>query len=74
MSSVADILKLAEQFEHSVKIAKPSFIADQKVWNRAKKVTKKYWKNYENKYPVIVHVYENMGGKFKKKKKDKKKK
>jgi hypothetical protein len=71
MSSVGDILNLAESFERSVlsKIAKPSFIADQKIWNRAKRVTKKYWKKYENKYPVIVHVYEQMGGKIKKRKK-----
>lgn len=73
MSSVANILKLAGEFEVAVKNAKPSFIADNKIWQKAKKVTKKYWKKYDNKYPVIVHVYENMGGKIKKKKKNKKK-
>jgi hypothetical protein len=75
MSSVADIIRLASEFDLAIlKIAKPSFIADQKIWNRAKRVTKKYWKNYDNPYPVVVHVYENLGGKIKKKKKSKKKK
>lgn len=72
MSNIQDILKMADKYELAVKQAKPSFIADPKIWQRAKKVTKKYWKNYENKYPVIVHVYEQMGGKIKKKKKKKK--
>ena len=75
MSSVDDIILLAVEFEAAIqKTAKPSFIADQKIWNRAKRITKKYWKHYENPYPVVVHVYENMGGKIKKKKSKKKKK
>jgi len=75
MSSVDEIIRLASDFELAIlKIAKPSFIADQKIWNRAKRVTKKYWKDYENPYPIVVHVYENMGGKIKKKRKRKKKK
>jgi len=72
MSSVPNIIRLAAEFEVAIlKIAKPSFIADQKIWNRAKKVTKKYWKDYENPYPVVVSVYKNMGGKMKKKRKKK---
>jgi len=75
MSSVADIARLAAEFDIAIlKIAKPSFIADQAIWNRAKKVTKKYWKDYDNPYPVVVSVYQNMGGRIKKKKKSKKKK
>lgn len=70
MSSVNDILRLAAEFESTIqKLGKPSFIADQKIWNRAKKVTKKHWKDYENPYPIVIKVYKNMGGKIKKKKK-----
>lgn len=47
----------------------PPFVADKKVWQRAKKVTKKYWKKYDEPYAVVLDVYKNMGGKIKKKKK-----
>lgn len=42
---------------------------DEKTWKRAKKAVKPYWKKYDEPYAVIMHVYKNMGGKFKKKKK-----
>jgi hypothetical protein len=65
-----DVIKQATEFDFAIlKIAKPPFIADQKIWNRAKKVSKKYWKNYDDPYPVVVEIYKNMGGKIKKKKK-----
>ena len=51
----------------------PPFVADKKVWQKAKKVTKKYWKKYDEPYAVVLDVYKNMGGKIKKKKKGKKK-
>jgi len=46
----------------------PKWVADPAKWKRAKKVVKKYWKNYEEPYAITAHVYENMGGKVKKKK------
>jgi hypothetical protein len=42
---------------------------DEKIWNRAKKTVKKYWKKYDEPWKVVVDVYRKMGGKFKKKKK-----
>lgn len=40
---------------------------DEKVWKRAKKVVKKYWKNYKEPWAVVYSVYKNMGGKSQKK-------
>ena len=42
---------------------------DEKVWNRAKKAVKKYWKGYEEPWAVVYDVYRKMGGKAKKKNK-----
>lgn len=46
----------------------PSSVASEKTWDRAKKVTKKYWKNYKEPWAVVYHVYQRMGGKKPKKK------
>lgn len=50
----------------------PGAIADEKIWDRAKKVVKKYWKKYEEPWAVVYDVYRKMGGKPKKKKKSNK--
>ena len=42
---------------------------DEKVWKKAKKAVKKYWKKYEEPWAVVYHVYSRMGGKKVKKKK-----
>jgi len=42
---------------------------DEKVWKRAKKAVKKYWKGYDEPWAVVYDVYRKMGGKPKKKKK-----
>lgn len=47
----------------------PGVIASEKIWNRAKKAVKKYWKGYEEPWAVVYDVYRKMGGKSKKKKK-----
>lgn len=47
----------------------PSAIGSEKTWDKAKKAVKKYWKGYEEPWAVVMHVYKNMGGKPKKKKK-----
>jgi hypothetical protein len=47
----------------------PASVASEKTWDRAKKVTKKYWKNYKTPWAVVYHVYQQMGGKKPKKKK-----
>jgi|SRR6185369_8114977 len=44
---------------------------DEKVWKRAKKVVKPYWKKYEEPWAVVYDVYRKMGGKSKKKSKKK---
>lgn len=44
---------------------------DQKIWNRAKKTVKKYWKKYEEPWAVVYDVYRKMGGKSQKKSKKK---
>lgn len=44
---------------------------DEKVWKKAKKAVKKYWKKYDEPWAVVYHVYKNMGGKKAKKKKKK---
>ena len=45
----------------------PASVASEKTWDRAKKVTKKYWKNYKEPWAVVYHVYRQMHGKPKKK-------
>jgi hypothetical protein len=42
---------------------------DEKIWSRAKKAVKKYWKGYEEPWAVVYDVYRKMGGKPQKKKK-----
>lgn len=42
---------------------------DEKIWNRAKKTVKKYWKKYDEPWAVVYDVYRKMGGKAQKKKK-----
>lgn len=42
---------------------------DEKVWNRAKKAVKKYWKGYEEPWAVVYDVYKKMSGKSYKNKK-----
>jgi hypothetical protein len=47
----------------------PSTILDKKLWSRAKKTVKKYWKRYDEPWAVVYDVYRKMGGKAKKAKK-----
>lgn len=49
----------------------PSMIADEKIWDRAKKAVKPYQKKYKNKWPIVFTVYRSMHGRLKKKKKKK---
>jgi len=49
----------------------PGAVGSEKIWNRAKKAVKKYWKNYDEPWAVTMHVYQQMHGKPKKKKKKK---
>lgn len=44
---------------------------DEKVWKRAKKAVKKYWKKYDEPWAVVYDVYRKMGGKPTKKSKKK---
>lgn len=44
---------------------------DEKIWNRAKKTVKKYWKKYDEPWAVVYDVYRKMGGKTQKKSKKK---
>jgi len=44
---------------------------DEKIWNRAKKTVKKYWKKYDEPWAVVYDVYRKMGGKPQKKSKKK---
>src|SRR5476651_758721 len=39
----------------------PGIIADEKIWNRAKKIVKPYAKKYENKWAVIFNIYKKLG-------------
>jgi hypothetical protein len=51
-------------------VGNPSaWIADEDIWNKAKKAVRKSWKKYKEPYAVIADVYKKMGGKVKKKKK-----
>lgn len=49
----------------------PASIASEKIWDKAKKAVKKYWKKYDEPWAVVFDVYRNMGGKPKKQKKRK---
>jgi hypothetical protein len=46
-------------------------LIDEKVWKRAKKAVKKYWKKYDEPWAVVYDVYRKMGGKPTKKSKKK---
>lgn len=46
-------------------------VVDEKIWQRAKKVVKKYWNKYDEPWAVVYDVYRKMGGKSKKSKKKK---
>lgn len=46
----------------------PSWVANEAIWNKAKKAVKPYKKNYKEPWSVISHVYFNMHGQKKKKK------
>jgi len=48
-----------------------SWIANEAIWEKAKKAVRKYWKKYDEPYAVVADVYRKMGGKVKKKKKKK---
>lgn len=50
----------------------PGAIGSEKIWDRAKKSVKKYWKKYDEPWAVVYDVYRKMGGKPKKKSKKKK--
>lgn len=50
----------------------PGAVASEKIWDRAKKAVKKYWKGYDEPWAVVYDVYRKMGGKPKKKSKKKK--
>ncbi len=49
----------------------PGAIASEKIWDKAKKAVKKYWKKYDEPWAVVYDVYRKMGGKPKKKSKKK---
>lgn len=46
---------------------------DEKTWNHAKKVVKKYFSHYDQPWAVVYDVYKKMHGKEKEKHKKKKK-
>lgn len=47
----------------------PSSVTSEKIWDRAKKAVKKYWKKYDEPWGAVFNVYKQMGGKTKGKKK-----
>lgn len=47
----------------------PASISSEKIWDKAKKAVKKYWKKYDEPWAVVFDVYRKMGGKTKKGKK-----
>jgi hypothetical protein len=44
----------------------PSWVADRKIWDRAKKKVNKVWKRYKNPYKIISTIYFSMHGTKKK--------
>lgn len=61
-----------QTFEKLAKFLEPAtWIADEDLWDRAKKaVSKTYKKSDPAFYPVVVYVYKKMGGTIKKQKKE----
>lgn len=51
----------------------PGAVGDPKIWERAKKAVKPYWKNYKEPWGTVFHVYKMMHGKTKKQKRKNKK-
>jgi len=43
----------------------PGWAVSESIWEKAKKAVLNSKKSYKNPWPVIVHVYRNMGGKIK---------
>ncbi len=40
----------------------PSWVADERTWDRAKANVRPYWHTYRDPWAVVAHVYEQMGG------------
>lgn len=53
----------------------PAWVADEATWERAKKAvrpeSKKSQRRYSEPYAVVAHVYRNMGGKIRRRRKTK---
>ena len=57
---MARIMGEEKMFEEGVN--PPSWVADEKIWERAKKVVKKTYGTLKGKWGVVVYVYKKMGG------------
>jgi len=45
---------------HSVRGNPPAFVSDEAAWERAKKIVRPHWKNYEHPWAVVAHVYRRL--------------
>ena len=60
---MAQIMGEEKMFDEGVN--PPSWVADEKIWERAKKAVEKTYGGVKGRYGIVVHVYEKMGGKKK---------
>lgn len=42
----------------------PAWVADEALWEQAKRRVRPHWAEYRQPYAVVVHVYQQMGGAF----------
>ena len=57
------VIKIAEyqlELEANDKTIDIQDAVDEKIWNRAKKTVKKYWKKYDEPWKVVMFVYKKM--------------
>ena len=43
----------------------PEWVEDEDIWEKAKKAVEPHEDQYDNKWAVVAHVYEAMGGSVK---------
>ena len=77
-TSMANLHWLAPEWQHQLRQwgqrenvigNPPAWASSERIWDRAKKVVKPYWRKYRYPYKIVAKVFKQMGGKVKHKKK-----
>lgn len=60
-----ELMKLLEGYDPERDGNPPAWVADESIWERAKKAVEPKWDDYDEPWAVVAHVYDRMGGKKK---------